>query len=62
MLSIIIPVYNERRTLAKVLVLVAQALAHVSKEIIVVDDGSNDGTRGMDAIQLSEWPSQWINR
>ena len=45
MLSIIIPVYNERRTLAKVLVLVAQALAHVSKEIIVVDDGSNDGTR-----------------
>src|SRR5690242_6536458 len=45
MLSIIIPVYNERRTLGKVLVLVAQALANVSKEIIVVDDCSNDGTR-----------------
>jgi len=45
MLSIIIPVYNERRTLGKILVLVAQALANVSKEIIVVDDCSNDGTR-----------------
>jgi GT2 family glycosyltransferase len=45
MLSIIIPVYNERQTLGKVLVLVAQSLLNVSKEIIVVDDCSNDGTR-----------------
>jgi glycosyltransferase involved in cell wall biosynthesis len=45
MLSIIVPVYNERHTLGKVLVLIAQALANVSKEIIVVDDCSNDGTR-----------------
>ena len=45
MLSIIIPVYNERQTLGKVLVLVAQNLLNVNKEIIVVDDCSNDGTR-----------------
>jgi glycosyltransferase involved in cell wall biosynthesis len=45
MLSIIIPVYNERQTLGKVLVLVTQSLLNVNKEIIVVDDCSNDGTR-----------------
>jgi glycosyltransferase involved in cell wall biosynthesis len=45
MLSIITPVYNERQTLGKVLVLVAQTLLKVSKEIIVVDDCSTDGTR-----------------
>jgi glycosyltransferase involved in cell wall biosynthesis len=45
MLSIIIPVYNERQTLGKVLVLVAQSLVNVTKEIIVIDDCSSDGTR-----------------
>jgi glycosyltransferase involved in cell wall biosynthesis len=45
MLSIIIPVYNERHTLGTVLAIVAQSLANVSKEIVVVDDRSNDGTR-----------------
>ncbi|CAN5380452.1 hypothetical protein BH10PSE9_BH10PSE9_09790 [soil metagenome] len=45
MLSIIIPVYNERETLAKVLVAAGAALPSVDKEIIVVDDGSTDGTR-----------------
>jgi glycosyltransferase involved in cell wall biosynthesis len=45
MLSIIIPVYNERHTLGQVLVLVSQALANVGKEIIIVDDCSRDGTR-----------------
>jgi glycosyltransferase involved in cell wall biosynthesis len=46
-LSIIIPVYNERRTLAQVLEAVAGALPAVRKQIIVVNDGSTDGT--------SEW-------
>jgi glycosyltransferase involved in cell wall biosynthesis len=44
-LSVIVPVYNERRTLARVLVAVAAALPFVDKEVIVVDDGSRDGTR-----------------
>lgn len=45
MLSIAIPIYNERETIAKVLVEVAAALPSVSKQIVVVDDGSTDGTR-----------------
>jgi glycosyltransferase involved in cell wall biosynthesis len=44
-LSIIIPVYNERHTLGTVLAGVSRALPHVSKEIVVVDDCSKDGTR-----------------
>jgi glycosyltransferase involved in cell wall biosynthesis len=44
-LSVIIPVYNERQTLGSILATVAQALPGVSKEIIVVDDCSKDGTR-----------------
>ena len=42
-LSVIIPVYNERGTLQEVLGRVARA--PMEKEIIVVDDGSDDGTR-----------------
>ena len=45
MLSVIIPVYNERQTLGTILAIVANTLAAVSKEIIVVDDCSRDGTR-----------------
>jgi glycosyltransferase involved in cell wall biosynthesis len=45
LLSVVIPAYNERRTLGSVLMAVADALPNVSKEIIVVDDCSKDGTR-----------------
>jgi glycosyltransferase involved in cell wall biosynthesis len=45
MLSIIIPVYNEKATVEALLASVAgQDIAPVGKEIIVVDDGSTDGT------------------
>jgi glycosyltransferase involved in cell wall biosynthesis len=45
-LSIIIPVYNEAGTITKVLDKVyAAKLPGWSREIIVVDDGSTDGTR-----------------
>jgi glycosyltransferase involved in cell wall biosynthesis len=44
-LSVVMPVYNERRTLGAMLVLVARCLPAVSKEIIIVDDCSRDGTR-----------------
>jgi glycosyltransferase involved in cell wall biosynthesis len=45
-LSVIIPAYNEEKTIAQVIALVqAVALpADVSKEIVVVDDGSRDAT------------------
>jgi len=44
-LSVIIPVYNERHMLGATLKLVARTLPEVKKGIIVVDDGSKDGTR-----------------
>ncbi len=42
-LTVVIPVFNEVKTLAKVISLV-EAVAIGEKEIIIVDDGSNDGT------------------
>ena len=45
MLSVIIPVYNERHTLGAILGMVARVLPNVNKEIIIVDDCSKDGTR-----------------
>lgn len=42
-LSIIIPVYNEQATIMTVLKIIGEV--NIEKEIIVVDDGSNDGTR-----------------
>lgn len=46
-LSIIIPVYNEERTIEKILdkVLEVKLLNRWIKEIIVVDDGSTDNTK-----------------
>src|SRR6185437_4829722 len=44
-LTVIIPAYNERRTLGGILAAVGRALPGVSKEIIIVDDCSADGTR-----------------
>ena len=42
-LSVIIPVYNEVRTIREIIIVVASV--PTPKEIIVVDDGSTDGTR-----------------
>jgi glycosyltransferase involved in cell wall biosynthesis len=44
-LSVIIPVYNERRTILKLLRQVARQPLSLHKELIVVDDCSTDGTR-----------------
>lgn len=43
-LSIIIPVYNEKDTIVELLRRVIAARIHMDKEIIVVNDGSTDGT------------------
>jgi len=45
-LSVVIPVYNERATLCELLRRVQRvALPGIEKEVVVVDDGSTDGTR-----------------
>lgn len=44
-LSIVIPVYNEIHTIDTMLTKVVQAIPNVQKEIVLVDDGSKDGTR-----------------
>ena len=42
-ISVIIPVYNERDTIQKIVERVKRI--DIDKEIIIVDDGSTDGTR-----------------
>jgi glycosyltransferase involved in cell wall biosynthesis len=44
-LSIIIPVFNERKTVMQLLQQVAQQPVDLRKELIIVDDCSTDGTR-----------------
>lgn len=45
LLSIIVPVYNEEKTISQVLLRLINLKLSFSKEIIVVDDGSTDGTK-----------------
>ena len=44
LLSVIIPVYNEKTTISEVIEKVSAVDLPIAKEIIVVDDGSTDGT------------------
>lgn len=44
-LTVLIPCYNERDTIAACLARVVAAVPEVAKEIIVIDDCSRDGTR-----------------
>ena len=54
LLSVIIPVYNEIGTIKEILTVVRkQEIAGVEIEVVVVDDGSTDGTRAF----LEEHPA-----
>jgi glycosyltransferase involved in cell wall biosynthesis len=44
-LSVVMPVYNEARTIAAVIERVLKAPVDLAKELIVVDDASTDGSR-----------------
>src|SRR5208282_1584274 len=46
-LSVVIPVYNEKKTIEEILQRVQAVDIGKDKELIVVDDGSTDGTRGI---------------
>lgn len=47
-LSVVMPCYNEKNTIEKIIAEVqAVDLGSTKKEIIIVDDGSKDGTRGI---------------
>ena len=52
-LSIVIPVYNERETLASVIERVQAVPLELEKEIILVDDASTDGTSQLMREQIS---------
>jgi len=55
-LSVIIPVFNEEKTVGELLgrVLAAKLPLRWEKEIIIIDDGSRDGT--WDIVQSSKFP------
>jgi glycosyltransferase involved in cell wall biosynthesis len=51
-LSIIMPVFNERNTIKEILRRVRQVdLGDLEREIVIVDDGSSDGTRDILAME-----------
>jgi len=54
LLSVIVPCYNERATVAELLRRVRAV--PIEKEIIVVDDRSTDGSRDVVANLAKEWP------
>lgn len=54
LLSVIVPCYNERATVAELLRRVREV--PIDKEIIVIDDQSTDGSRDIVAKLASEWP------
>ncbi|GIX01310.1 MAG: hypothetical protein KatS3mg112_0247 [Thermogutta sp.] len=56
-LSVLIPVYNERWTLAEVVRRVLAAPVSLATEVVIVDDGSTDGSYEL-ALRLAEQDSR----
>jgi glycosyltransferase involved in cell wall biosynthesis len=57
-LSILMPVYNERATVERAIDAVLAADLPVTTELIVVDDGSTDGTA--EVLAGGDWPSDRV--
>lgn len=60
-LSIVIPVYNEKDTVAELVRRVVNQTRDREAEIILVDDGSTDGTRDVYEAIRAEHPQRCIN-
>ncbi|HND33452.1 MAG TPA: glycosyltransferase family 2 protein [Myxococcota bacterium] len=54
-LSIVIPAYNERQTLLEIVKRVCSVELPLCREVIVVDDGSTDGTAELAAELAQAW-------
>jgi cellulose synthase/poly-beta-1,6-N-acetylglucosamine synthase-like glycosyltransferase len=57
---VVIPVYNEADTIGPILREVTKALPDVSKQIVIVDDCSNDGTAEWLRRNLSVVQGGWL--
>jgi glycosyltransferase involved in cell wall biosynthesis len=57
MLSVVIPVYNERDTLLELLRRVIAAPVGIEREIVLVDDASTDGTQELYPKLAEQFPS-----
>jgi len=57
-LSVIIPAYNEARTIEALVRSVLAVNVNLAKELVLVDDGSTDGTRAILARMQTEHP-EW---
>ncbi len=57
-LSVVIPVYNERATLLELISRVIAVDIGMDREIILVDDGSVDGTRELYPLIEKRWPEE----
>jgi glycosyltransferase involved in cell wall biosynthesis len=60
-LSVVIPVYNEAATLEKIVERVLAVELALEREIVMVDDGSTDGTRELYAGIQQRWPEANIH-
>src|SRR4051794_41917624 len=54
-LSILMPVYNEAATVEQAVAAVLAADLPVTREIVLVDDGSTDGARQI--LEAADWPA-----
>lgn len=59
-LSIIIPVFNEASTLEQILARVLSVDVGMDRQIVIVDDGSSDGTRALYPALTQRWPDEDI--
>lgn len=59
-LSIVIPVYNELATLEELVSRVLAVDVGLEREIILVDDGSTDGTRDLYPMLTQRWANETI--